>query len=82
MATVNKIHVREQHAMSVAKSSVKKKAKFSALSDWLVWRLLLLLFLQLRRFKNKEEQIIETQDIPQCLVAAKATLTLTVPGYH
>ena len=29
---------------------------------------------------NKEEQIIETQDKPQCLVAAKATLTLTVPG--
>ena len=28
----------------------------------------------------KEEQIIETQDKPQCLVAAKATLTLTIPG--
>ena len=31
-------------------------------------------------FQNKEEQIIETQDKPQCLVAAKATLTLTIPG--
>ena len=31
-------------------------------------------------FKNREEQIIETQDKPQCLVAAKATLTLTIPG--
>ena len=31
-------------------------------------------------FRNKEEQIIETQDKPQCLVAAKATLTLTIPG--
>ena len=30
--------------------------------------------------KNREEQIIETQDKPQCLVAAKATLTLTIPG--
>jgi hypothetical protein len=30
--------------------------------------------------KNKEEQIIETRDKPQCLVAAKATLTLTIPG--
>ena len=34
------------------------------------------------KIRNKEEQIIETQDKPQCLVAAKATLTLTVPGYH
>ncbi len=33
-----------------------------------------------RTFSNKEEQIIETQDKPQCLVAAKATLTLTIPG--
>ena len=32
------------------------------------------------KFKKKEEQIIETQDKPQCLVATKATLTLTVPG--
>ena len=30
--------------------------------------------------ENKEEQIIETRDKPQCLVAAKATLTLTIPG--
>ena len=30
--------------------------------------------------KKREEQIIETQDKPQCLVAAKATLTLTIPG--
>ena len=30
--------------------------------------------------QNREEQIIETQDKPQCLVAAKATLTLTIPG--
>ena len=33
-----------------------------------------------RSRQNREEQIIETQDKPQCLVAAKATLTLTVPG--
>ena len=32
------------------------------------------------KLKKKEEQIIETQDKPQCLVATKATLTLTVPG--
>ena len=31
-------------------------------------------------FQNKEEQIIETRDKSQCLVAAKATLTLTIPG--
>ena len=33
-----------------------------------------------KALKNREEQIIETQDKPQCLVAAKATLTLTIPG--
>ena len=32
--------------------------------------------------ENKEEQIIETRDKPQCLVATKATLTLTVPGWN
>ena len=37
---------------------------------------------QYHYINNTKEQIIGTQDKPQCLVATKATLTLTVPGWN